>query len=320
LVDRWMNPPFRHVVVDTDGIVVLDANKYEIGQKLSADEYENFLPLEVGGKVVAYVETVGAAQLTEQDERYLSAIKKALIDGALIAVGGSVVLGVIFGSGMSRTLRRMTRAIRKMQEDSESEHPVPVTSRDEMGDLAMAFNDMNSKLAKAHRELRELSILDPLTNLYNRRHFDEQARQQYEESIRYGKPMSIMIGDLDHFKRINDEFSHEMGDRVLERISEIIRRTTRKSDIVARYGGEEFVILFPNTSNDKALVCCENIRKAIESHPWDELHPHLGVTMSMGICDDITTGNFEKMLSQADQHLYFAKETGRNKVISRSVS
>lgn len=125
-----------------------------------------------------------------------------------------------------------------------------------------------------------------------------------------------MIGDLDHFKRINDEFSHELGDQVLQIVARIIHKSTRNSDVTARYGGEEFVILFPQTAMAQAYVCCEKLRKAIQEYPWEELHEGLSVTMSIGITDDLSCGNVDKMVSRADERLYLAKGAGRNTVMS----
>lgn len=201
-----------------------------------------------------------------------------------------------------------------MQKNGELEQQVPVRSNDEIGELASAFNSMSGRLAEAHRELRELSIRDPLTQLYNRRYFNEQCEKLYQQACRYDHPLTVMVGDLDHFKHINDSLSHAVGDDVLRHIGELLLAHSRTSDIVSRHGGEEFVIAFAETSLEQATKHCEALRKAIESHPWHLIHPELHVTMSMGLSDLRAAGSVEKMVNEADCRLYAAKAGGRNRI------
>jgi diguanylate cyclase (GGDEF)-like protein len=173
---------------------------------------------------------------------------------------------------------------------------------------------MSQELSRRRFELDELSVLDPQTNVYNRRHFDEQARQFFESARRYEQPLSVMMADLDHFRALNENFTREVGDMVLEKVAEIITRHTRKSDVVARYGGEEFVVLFTHTARDKAAIACENIRLAVEEYPWDEFHHDLKVTISLGLADNTDTDSATSMIAHADQYLSAAKAGGRNQV------
>jgi diguanylate cyclase (GGDEF)-like protein len=123
-----------------------------------------------------------------------------------------------------------------------------------------------------------------------------------------------MIGDIDHFKQINDRFSHATGDEVLRKVAGIFQSNTRKNDLVARYGGEEFVIAFPETPLEQAVNLCERLREFISNHTWHEINPDLRVTMSMGLNSDLNLDNFEQMLAVADDKLYEAKNAGRNRV------
>lgn len=205
---------------------------------------------------------------------------------------------------------------------------VEMNSRDEVGVLANAFNRMSEELAQSHaalaesnrqiraqaEQLRELSVRDALTQLHNRRHFDEQAGQLYDLAQRHDQPFAVMIGDIDFFKRINDGFSHAMGDTVLRQVAELLRGHIRHTDLVARYGGEEFVIAFPQTALPQAEMLCEKLRGVIEAHDWAALHPRLRVTMSMGVYANLAAGSVEAMLREADLLLYRAKESGRNRV------
>jgi diguanylate cyclase (GGDEF)-like protein len=176
------------------------------------------------------------------------------------------------------------------------------------------LQQLNATIREQADMLKELSTRDGLTGLYNRRYFDERAANAYSQAVRYGQCLAIVLADIDHFKRINDGFSHAAGDEVLRRVAAILRENTRESDLAARYGGEEFVIALPETPIPQAVAFCEKVRTLIESHPWHEIHPDLRVTMSLGVCDDTSGGSFEKMVAGADVQLYRAKEGGRNRV------
>ena len=127
----------------------------------------------------------------------------------------------------------------------------------------------------------------------------------------------MALCDLDHFKRINDTFSHALGDAVLKVTAQLFKAHFREVDTVARYGGEEFVVLLPQTSAQAATLACEGFRRALEAYPWSELQSGLQVTLSIGISDGLTSDNlkvasYETLLSLADKNLYRAKNSGRN--------
>ncbi len=329
VIDRRNQPPFHFLVLDPSGIVLTGWEDYPTGSQAPPAVMKLTRPIKVRGEVRLLIAPLGEPILTPSDHGYLEAMRQALLIGITVAFILALLIGVITGNRISRTLRLLTSAIRSMRKDREAEHPVPITSDDELGELARAFNQMNSELSRAHRELREsselvqkqadalreLSIKDPLTHLFNRRHFDEQAHKLYEQSRRYGHPMTVMVGDLDHFKQVNDRLSHAVGDEVLRQVAKLIGKGVRKSDVAARYGGEEFVILFPNSTLKQAAHCCEALRHNIESHPWHDIDPGLKVTISMGLSDDLTLNSVEKMIAQADERLYAAKHGGRNCII-----
>lgn len=170
------------------------------------------------------------------------------------------------------------------------------------------------ELETSNRELARLSVQDSLTELYNRRYLDENLRSVFSRTQRYGKSLSVMMCDIDNFKRINDTLSHEVGDRVLKHIADILKRDVRDADIIARYGGEEFVIVFPETLVSHAAIVCERIRQHVEQHPWEDIAQGLQVTLSMGLTGDITVENHERMLAVADDKLYSAKAAGKNRL------
>lgn len=304
---------FRFALLDGEGRILRPNGSYQAGDMVSADLRRQARPIEVDGQVVVWAAPLGTPILSRQDMQYLDAMRHALATGVAGAALLAVLLGALLGRGLSRSLDEVTAAVRALPASGELAAPLAVRSRDEIGDLARAFNSMSKELVVAHRDLRELAVRDPLTQLFNRRHFDAQAAQFYAQAVRYGHELSVMIGDLDHFKRINDDFSHAIGDEVLRRLAALLLGHLRSSDIVARYGGEEFVIVFPETPGKQAARLCEALRARIEAAPWHEVHPELRVTMSMGVSGDLTCGSVEKMLGAADIGLYEAKRS-RNRV------
>ena len=178
------------------------------------------------------------------------------------------------------------------------------------------MEELAGRLAEANAELSMLTRIDPLTKLLNRRAWQELASQEYEKYERHGTPYSVVMLDVDHFKRFNDARGHQAGDECLHRVGRCITETCRSIDHVGRYGGEEFIVLAPGTDDGQAKVLAERIRDAI----WNLNLPHPDsptadrVTLSAGIA--ITRGEaWEKVVRRADEALYAAKERGRNMVV-----
>ena len=312
--ERRARPPFKFLLLDGEGRVIKAGGGFQRGEQFPEQRLDEAWPVELNGHVVAQAVPLGDPNLSPQDLQYLAVMRRALVTGFLIAGTLAILLGLVAARRMSGDLNRLTLAIRQMAARGRLNEPVQVRSRDEIGLLADAFNRMSTDLTQAHQQLRELSIRDPLTQLYNRRHFAEQAMRLFEQAQRYGHPLTLMLGDLDHFKQINDTYSHAVGDEVLRRVGRLLAEQVRKSDVVARYGGEEFVIAFAETTEEQAWQLCDNLRRAVEAHPWHEVHEALRVTMSMGLCSDLQQGSVERMLGEADAHLYRAKHLGRNRV------
>lgn len=320
-------PPFRFVLTDQDYVVRLGAGLFASGTVLPEDARNKARPIIVNDKTVAYVSTEGVVTPSKQEQEFLDAMQSSLLAGAGGAAVLALGLGLLLSRGLSTRLSKLTAAVRAMQGGALRQQ-VPAHGKDEVAALAGAFNEMSEQLARSHEELKashqtileqavqlkELSIRDALTTLYNRRHFDEQANTLYHQAVRHKRPISLVIGDIDFFKRINDNFSHATGDVVLRHVGAILRQHVRLSDLVARYGGEEFVLALPDTDLPQAAALCDKLRTLIESYPWHEVHPNLKVTMSMGVFADYAVGTAEAMLQKADEFLYQAKETGRNRV------
>ncbi|MDO9391475.1 MAG: diguanylate cyclase [bacterium] len=155
---------------------------------------------------------------------------------------------------------------------------------------------------------------DSLTGLYNRRFIDLQLSREFLRAQRYNRNLIVIMADLDHFKRINDDFGHQTGDQVLMVVAQILKESSREVDFIARYGGEEFLLLLPETPSNGAIFVCERIRKAVEGHDWDQLTTGLKVTISQGISYNTKVESHLVMLHHADTKLYEAKRAGRNTV------
>lgn len=322
-------PPFRFYLFDENMRSLIDLPPYKPGDPIRPEHINKLQPIESDGRIVAHFVPEGKVTYSDLDLGYLSAMREALLAGTLAGLVLTLVLGFLLGTRLNRTLRRLTRAVRAMRHGNLKQY-VEVESNDEIGMLARAFNRMSDKLARQYAELREskqrieklalqlreMSMRDALTQLHNRRYFDEHGSRLFQHAVRYHRPFSVMLADIDHFKQINDRYSHAMGDEVLRRIGEILGTKVRASDLVARYGGEEFVIAFPETDLGKAHETCEALRRRIESYPWHELHPALKVTVSMGLSSDADVKDIHAMLEAADALLYEAKHQGRNRVCS----
>lgn len=173
-----------------------------------------------------------------------------------------------------------------------------------------ALDDVNERL-------RRMVTVDSLTGIANRRRFEEMLNTEWKRGSRNALPLSVLLGDVDHFKKYNDTYGHAVGDMVLKRVATTLNTGMRPSDLAARYGGEEFVIVLPETDVEGAKVVGERLRVAIESMVVDHGDGRQSnVTISIGIATKKISRDFppEKMVTIADEALYDAKHAGRNRV------
>ncbi|HWR96828.1 MAG TPA: diguanylate cyclase, partial [Candidatus Methanoperedens sp.] len=170
--------------------------------------------------------------------------------------------------------------------------------------------------ARLHERTVRLSITDGLTKLHNQRYFQEALRREFQRSDRRGSPLSLALLDIDHFKRFNDAYGHQLGDLVLQELARTLRGQVRGLDVLARHGGEEFAVVMPDTPATAALRVAERLRAAIEAHPVPGPEGPLRVTVSLGVASvpHPQIGSPEGLIAAADQALYRAKELGRNRV------
>jgi diguanylate cyclase (GGDEF)-like protein len=173
-----------------------------------------------------------------------------------------------------------------------------------------------AQLTEANEKLRALSETDPLTQVCNRRHFLDVAERQLSLARRHGFPTSVLLVDLDHFKRINDQFGHLAGDQALVETSQVITGELRDSDTLARFGGEEFIVLLPHTAREGALMVAERMMAAVAGHAFRHGDQTLQITLSIGgvTCETSET-SLERLTSRADTLMYDAKQAGRNRCL-----
>jgi two-component system cell cycle response regulator len=179
--------------------------------------------------------------------------------------------------------------------------------------------------ARYQVKLAEGALQDPLTGLYNRRHLEERLGSELAACQRHGHPLSLLMCDVDHFKRINDEHGHLAGDETLKMVAIVLRGAVRQEDVLARYGGEEFVVIARETDLEGGQTLAERIRRAVERSRCSWQGTDLGVTISVGVgvssgAPDPVPGRVERALVEvADRALYVAKQEGRNRVVALAV-
>jgi len=174
---------------------------------------------------------------------------------------------------------------------------------------------MAETLSARSETLEQAALTDALTGVQNRRYFDEALREYIHEFRRIGKPLGLMILDLDHFKRVNDRYGHDVGDEVLRVVARCLLDISRYHDVVARLGGEEFAVVAPNMREDQLFKLAERIRIAVSNEALTVDDGYLKVTTSVGVAVWDGSEMVEDFYRRADQNLYEAKRLGRNRVV-----
>lgn len=176
------------------------------------------------------------------------------------------------------------------------------------------LEEKNQLIAAQIKQLEIIACIDPLTQLANRRGFLELVEREQARCARGTPAFSIILSDIDHFKRINDRYGHDNGDEVLRKIAKRLRELSRQQDISVRWGGEEFILLLPETDLDAAFQVAERICAYMAEHPIVCEEQPLAVTMSFGVAEYTPGSSFDTCIKQADEALYRAKQRGRNRV------
>ncbi|MGK0298554.1 MAG: two-component system cell cycle response regulator [Gammaproteobacteria bacterium] len=322
-------PPPPFLVVDQNGIVLIDLAGRNIGEVITPQEMNRAEAIFVDNIQIALAVPLDRPILTDIEERYLAAIEYSWLYSLLVAIVLAIPVGIVLGHLFTAPIEELRKAIRGMQ-DGKLRQLVRVRSNDEIGQLSSAFNLMSENLAIAYEKLEksrtrlsvqavaleELSRRDELTQLQNRRAFDDLAPTLFAQARRFSHSLTFAMADIDHFKKVNDDYSHAVGDKVLQEVANLINTTLREIDLIARYGGEEFVITFPQTDIEGATIFANRLRERVAAYDWEQLTPGFTVTLSIGLAQWSTEDSFKEVLKVADARLYDAKSKGRNQVCS----
>lgn len=207
-----------------------------------------------------------------------------------------------------RVLARQVGALFRIREQMEQLEQAAARQ----AEIERRLRDSQGRLLIANQRLQDMVRTDALTGLGNRRLFSERLRQEWKLSQRLGFPLSLLMVDIDHFKRINDSAGHPAGDLVLQHVAALLEKATRESDTCTRYGGEEFALLLPATAQAQAVRIADLLRETIAGAPCGEF----SITVSIGIATGVALpdGDASMLLARADAALYAAKAAGRNRV------
>lgn len=225
----------------------------------------------------------------------LNQCREQVLSGHLVKIDDHYV---VFASSLHLTDHELVAAISKLN--------------DELTDITRELNKKNRELEAANETITQLMNKDPLTGLTNRRHFAELLKREISMSKRHRWPLSAVMVDIDYFKVVNDTYGHDVGDQVLVSVANVLKRMSRKEDIVARYGGEEFVLILPNSTVSATSDCAERMRQAIAKLQWPEIKQT--VTASFGVAPFLPEDTADRFIKKADQALYQAKMSGRNRI------
>jgi diguanylate cyclase (GGDEF)-like protein len=274
-----------------------------------------------------YVRLAVDVSATQAKSQHIAAAyARTMLMVVLGAICGSLLLARVIIRPINE-LARTSRAIANGDMDARA----TVRSRDEIGELAEAFNTMAQQVATTQRdmaklnaelehrveerteELQELASRDPLTGLYNRRHFGEVMNREFAAAGRYDQDLTCLMFDLDLFKEVNDNFGHRAGDEVLCALADAIRATQRESDVAARFGGDEFILLLPQTTDQDTSALTERIEREFLRLVQERL-PNVPAGVSVGVASLKTTcaASAEALIHEADLALYAAKTVGRD--------
>lgn len=183
----------------------------------------------------------------------------------------------------------------------------------QLGDKLQEMEQQSNKMRAKLESQKQLARRDSVTQLPNRAAYDERIQFEFARWERYEAPFTLLLGDIDHFKTINDQHGHMAGDKVLKLVAQTLSQTLRETDFAARFGGEEFAILLPNTAADDAMRVAEKLRQAVAACPFHRRGKEVAVTISFGLSEIAPTDRLETLFERVDHALYQAKQQGRNR-------
>ena len=306
--------------------VFLDVT-YPISVRADGDEISEGRPT----KLVGYVRT---GMVANYWQRTMASKLDMVIGVGILATVVAIPLGFLLVRKIVAPLDGLADAMLRFSQ-GKLDVRSPVTRRDEIGRLAATFNlmadqhqntherivrlnaDLEERVAYRTHQLRELASREPLTGLYNRRHFNEMLERRFSEAVRYSTDLTCLMIDLDEFKAANDAFGHQVGDELLVLTANTIVGQLRTADLAARYGGDEFIILLPQTDAESSRILAERIVERF-SRDAAERFPNVRVSMSMGVASLqlLEPKDAESLIRHADRALYDAKKKGKNCIVT----
>jgi diguanylate cyclase len=218
-------------------------------------------------------------------------------------------------------IAQLSRLVEAILEDTRLLQADVIRRRDHVEAQRHAASSHEARIRGLEQELEAMSERvreDPLTGLLNRRGFDDALAVEEARATRSGKPYSLAILDVDHFKRLNDAHGHSVGDRALEHLAQVVRETLRPTDVVARYGGEEFIIVLPETLEDAAVETLVRVQRELTRRFFLSNNERVLITFSAGAAQCLPGETREELIDRADRALYVAKHAGRNRVEAAS--
>ncbi len=255
------------------------------------------------------------------DQEAFSSISRDSHNGLNLAVwGGFLILAGWLGS-LSEKLKQELSLSNELREKLALEKELLKASNDRLAEYTNGLEERVSSrtkdLEKAHRELELSANTDPLTRLLNRRGMADKLDSEKFRYERNKKPFSIVLCDIDHFKKINDNYGHDAGDYILKEVAKLLNSASRKPDTFCRWGGEEFLALLPETDLKGGAILAEKLRSTIEKHDFIFHTNKIPVTLSFGLCEYDETMTIDACIKLSDRCLYLAKEAGRNQLIPK---
>ena len=303
----------------------------EKGLKLLSERIQRILPMENSPEKTTLIEET--LQVGEHIETLLERMEEGvdeesrLIGERVVTISGDmkfyrsvfllvefslllffVLVLIHYNQNRVRNIRQMIRGVREGRDDAAL---LAMSGDADCREIGTELSALMEMMRRNEKNLEQLTVVDPLTGVFNRRYFQNRLREEMKRFVRYNTLFSIAIIDVDHFKKVNDTYGHQQGDVVLKEVARILKENTRETDLVARYGGEEFVILYSCTDKAGAFTHLDRLRVLIETHTFTDLPQQ--VTASMGIADATGKTTAEDVIRDADAALYLAKNSGRNR-------
>ena len=251
---------------------------------------------------------------THTSGQALDSAVKAEVSGLATSIQDAVELDELKREVQVR-LEQISKHMDAYRQDGERQHREAKKKMAVLNERLHGFEAEATALRSRIQEQRERALVDSLTGVANRLAFDERFEMEYQRWTRFQEPVSILLWDIDSFKKINDTYGHKAGDRVLEAIAKLLASQIREVDFIARYGGEEFVIIAPGADAKAALGLAEKLRSKVEARPFHHAGTPVAVTVSCGIAEFKEYQNAEAVFEAADKRLYQAKEQGRNRCV-----